>query len=103
MKALREQLLMAAEKCICRHAFPSNALHLFDPDCAIVACNNHEMGAKVKKACQAGCIGCRICQNKFPASGCVVENFLSRIDYSKDTSELEAASQACPQKCFVKR
>ncbi|MDD7007764.1 MAG: RnfABCDGE type electron transport complex subunit B [Spirochaetales bacterium] len=96
------------EKCIgcrkCTTVCPTGVIKMIPASAKmVVACNNHEMGAKVKKACQAGCIGCRICQNKFPASGCVVENFLSRIDYSKDTSELEAASQACPQKCFVKR
>lgn len=96
------------DKCIgckkCTTVCPTGVIKMIPASATmVVACNNHEMGAKVKKNCQVGCIGCKICQNKFPSSGCVVENFLSKIDYSKDTSDLEAASQACPQKCFVKR
>jgi len=68
-----------------------------------VSCNNHESGAKVRKICKVGCIGCKICQVKFPASGCKVESFLSTIDYAADHSELDKASEACPQKCIVKR
>ena len=96
------------DKCIgckkCTTVCPTGVIKMIPASATmVVACNNHEMGAKVKKNCQVGCIGCKICQNKFPSSGCVVENFLSKIDYSKDTSDLESASEACPQKCFVKR
>ena len=63
----------------------------------------HEAGGKVRKICKAGCIGCKICENKFPASGCHVESFLSGIDYPGDAAALDAAAGACPQKCIVRR
>ena len=69
----------------------------------VVACNNHENGAKVRKECKVGCIGCKICQAKFPTSGCRVDDFLSVIDYSKDGIDTSAAAEACPQKCIVRR
>lgn len=75
---------------------PASATH-------VVACNNHEAGGKVRKICKAGCIGCKICENKFPASGCHVESFLSGIDYPGDADALDAAAGACPQKCIVRR
>ncbi|MFA6687862.1 MAG: RnfABCDGE type electron transport complex subunit B [Sphaerochaetaceae bacterium] len=67
----------------------------------VVACNNHESGAKVRKACSVGCIGCKICENKFPESGCKVVNFLSEIDYSSSQAQIVDAANACPQKCIV--
>lgn len=73
---------------------PASATH-------VVACNNHQAGAKVRKACSVGCIGCKICQVKFPESGCKVENFLSTIDYAAAQKQIEEAAAACPQKCIV--
>jgi len=96
------------DKCIgcgkCTTVCPTMVMKLIPASAQyVVACNNHEMGAKVKKACQVGCIGCKICQVKVPDSGCKVENFLSTIDYAADTSGLEKAAALCPQKCFEKR
>lgn len=67
----------------------------------VVACNNHESGAKVRKACSVGCIGCKICENKYPESGCKVVNFLSEIDYSLPQTQIVDAAAACPQKCII--
>ena len=57
----------------------------------VVACNNHEPGALVRKECKVGCIGCRLCQNKVESSPFVVEDNLSSVDYSKDMSILLSA------------
>lgn len=65
-----------------------------------VACNSTEKGAALKKYCQAGCLGCRICQKKSPGAGFVIENFLAKIDYSQ-SGERETAQKACPSKCIV--
>lgn len=73
---------------------PASATH-------VVACNNHESGAKVRKACSVGCIGCKICENKFPESGCKVVNFLSEIDYASAQTQIAEAAAACPQKCII--
>jgi electron transport complex, RnfABCDGE type, B subunit len=96
------------EKCIgckkCTAVCPNGVIRMIPYSAEyVIPCNNHEMGAKVKKACQVGCIGCKICQVKFPESGCTVENFLSSIDYSKELKDIEAAAAACPQKCIHKR
>ena len=66
-------------------------------------CNNHESGAKVRKECKVGCIGCKICEVKVPSSGCKVTSFLSSIDYSADHSNIAQAAELCPQKCIVKK
>jgi Na+-translocating ferredoxin:NAD+ oxidoreductase RNF subunit RnfB len=67
-----------------------------------IACNNHDAGGKVRKICSVGCIGCKICENKFPASGCKVVDFLSEIDYASPMSQIVDAAEACPVKCIVK-
>ena len=67
----------------------------------VVACNNHDKGAIVRKICSVGCIACKICEKKYPASGCVVTDNLSVIDYSKPSDEIEGAAAACPTKCII--
>lgn len=102
------QIVVDKEKCIgckkCTTVCPNGVIKMLPYSAEyVVPCNNHEMGAKVKKACQVGCIGCKICQVKFPESGCVVENFLSHIEYDKVGKDIEGAMAACPQKCIKKR
>lgn len=96
------------DKCIgcrkCTSICPTGAIRMIPASAShVVACNNHESGAKVRSKCKVACIGCRICENKFPSSGCHVERFLSTIDYAKDHSQLAEAASACPQKCIVER
>ncbi len=69
----------------------------------IVACNNHQNGAQVRKACQVGCIGCRICQMKVEGSPFTVESFLSVNDYHAPQEAAAKAAELCPQKCIIKR
>lgn len=68
----------------------------------IVKCNNKDKGAAVNKACKAGCIGCKICETKFPECGIKVEDNLASVIDSKNIEALEAAAQACPKKVIVK-
>jgi Na+-translocating ferredoxin:NAD+ oxidoreductase RNF subunit RnfB len=67
----------------------------------MVACNSTDKGGIVKKYCEVGCIGCKLCEKKSPEGGFYVENFLAKIDYSKDGDRLEA-SEACPTKCIIR-
>lgn len=102
------QIVVDKEKCIgckkCVVACPNGVIKMIPYSAEfVIPCNNHEMGARVKQACKVGCIGCKICQVKFPGSGCTVDNFLSHIDYSSPCEEIEEAAAACPQKCIVKR
>lgn len=66
-----------------------------------IACNSTAPGAVVRKICQVGCIACKICEKKFPDSGCTVVNFLSEIDYGKPMTQIGEAAAACPTKCIV--
>lgn len=101
-------IVVDKEKCIacgkCTQVCPNGVIKLVPYSAEyVVACNNHESGAKVRQACQVGCIGCKICQVKVESSPFVVENFLSRNDYGKDQSAAAAAAELCPRKCIVKR
>ncbi len=66
-----------------------------------VACNSTDKAGKVRKYCKVGCTGCTLCVKKSPEGGFIVENFLSRIDYSKN-SERKLAVEKCPPKCIIK-
>ncbi|MDD4219395.1 MAG: RnfABCDGE type electron transport complex subunit B [Sphaerochaetaceae bacterium] len=66
-----------------------------------IACNSLDKGGVVRKICSVGCIGCKICEKKFPDSGCTVTNFLSEIDYESPMTQIGEAAQACPTSCIV--
>ena len=63
-----------------------------------VLCNSHDKGAQVRKYCQIGCIGCRICQKTAPEAY-VVEDELARVVCGRD-GEAAAAVAKCPTKCI---
>jgi Na+-translocating ferredoxin:NAD+ oxidoreductase RNF subunit RnfB len=62
-------------------------------------CSSTDKGAQVKKYCEVGCIGCKLCAKKSPEGGYVIENFLSRIDYAQSGDRSEGAA-ACPTNCI---
>ncbi|MDE6026043.1 MAG: RnfABCDGE type electron transport complex subunit B [Lachnospiraceae bacterium] len=64
---------------------------------AIVECNSKDFGKDVKASCQAGCIGCGICQKNCPESAITIENHLAVIHYDKCTG-----CGTCKEKCPVK-
>lgn len=96
------------EKCIgckkCVAVCPNGVIRMVPYSAEyLVACNSTESGAKVRKSCQRGCIGCRICVNKVDSSPFVVENNLSRNDYSKNQENAAKAAELCPAKCIIRR
>lgn len=102
------QIIVDKEKCIgckkCTLVCPNQVIRMRPyKDEYVVPCNNREMGAKVKKACQVGCIGCKICQLKFPDSGCIVEDNLCYVYQDKVGDGIEGAMEKCPSKCIKKR
>ncbi|MFH1478884.1 MAG: RnfABCDGE type electron transport complex subunit B [Candidatus Omnitrophota bacterium] len=67
-----------------------------------VKCSSKDKILATKDACKAGCIGCKVCE-KLSKGAFIVEDNLSRLDYSKVDSlaSLELSSQKCPTKCIV--
>lgn len=101
-------IVVDKEACIgcgkCTAVCPNHVIKLVPYNAEyIVACNNHEPGGKVRKICQVGCIGCKICQTKVPGSPFAVTDFLSVNDYHAPQEAAPAAAEACPQKCIIKR
>lgn len=68
-----------------------------------VACSSTDKAKVTKTNCSVGCIGCRICERKFPDSGFIVTDNLSVLDYTVQNGEQqEGAAQACPPKCIIR-
>ncbi len=102
----KDNIMVDPEKCIgckkCTLVCPTQVIKMIPyRGSHAIACNNHDKGAVVRKICSVGCIACKICERKFPNSGCTVTDNLSQIDYEKDSDQIEDAAQACPTKCIV--
>ena len=69
---------------------PEKARHL-------VSCSSFDKGKDVKAACQAGCIGCKLCMKACEYEAIAVDNNLAYIDYSKCTNCGKCA-EVCPVK-----
>lgn len=100
-------IVVDADKCTgcgkCTQVCPNGVIRLIPRSATYaVACNSHDNGAKVRKACDAGCIGCKICETKFPESGFKVEDFLAVSDYKAPAEEAEKAAQGCPRKIITR-
>jgi len=68
-----------------------------------VACSSKDKAKVTKSLCKVGCIGCRICERKFPDAGFVVADNLSVLEYNNGTGEQRAeAAAACPPKCIIR-
>ena len=101
-------IVVDKEKCIgcgkCTAVCPNHVIRMVPyAQEWICACNNHEPGGKVRKACPVGCIGCKMCETKVADSPFKVESFLSSNDWNMDQSNAAAAAEVCPQKCIVRR
>lgn len=101
-------LVVDKERCIgckkCTKVCPNGVIKMVPYSAEyIVACNNHESGAKVRTYCHKGCIGCKMCELKVENSPFKVDNFLSSNNYALDQSSAAKAAEICPKKCIVKR
>lgn len=63
----------------------------------LVACGSNDFGKDVKAVCQAGCIGCKMCERNCEFDAIYVENNIAHIDYDKCTN-----CGKCKEKCPVK-
>lgn len=87
------------EKCIgcmaCAAACPRGIIESvpYDQD-IVVACSSKEKGAALRKFCDIGCIGCKMCEKVCEHDAIHVVDNLAVIDYSKCVS-----CGACAEKC----
>jgi Na+-translocating ferredoxin:NAD+ oxidoreductase subunit B len=65
-----------------------------------VLCSSKDKGPIVKKACQVGCIGCRMCL-KLAGDSFEMDGFLALRNYEIPV-ENELIVEKCPGKCIVK-
>lgn len=93
--AVDKEVCIGCKKCV--EICPTGVMQMIPYDADYyVACNSLDKGAAVRKTCTVGCIGCKICEKKFPESGFVVNNFLSKLNYDSKGEGRDGAMEACP-------
>jgi len=65
-----------------------------------VFCSSKDKGPIVKKACEVGCIGCRVCTKFAEDDAITMDGFLAIVDYDKPLDNEEVAGK-CPGKCII--
>ncbi|MBR2043348.1 MAG: RnfABCDGE type electron transport complex subunit B [Clostridia bacterium] len=91
-------LCRACGKCI--SACPKKLISFVPASSKVkVLCHSNDKGAKVMKACEAGCIGCTKCVKVCEFDAIKVENFLAVIDPKKCTS-CGKCKEVCPRGCI---
>ena len=87
---------------LCLSACPKHLIYLIpvEADYAVL-CSSSESGKETRAACEAGCIGCRICEKKCEAGAITVVNNLATINYDLCTG-CGACAEACPRKIIKK-
>ncbi|MDD6858853.1 MAG: RnfABCDGE type electron transport complex subunit B [Lachnospiraceae bacterium] len=90
------------EKCVacgkCVATCPKRLIELIPYESKhMVKCNSQDKGKDVKAVCQAGCIGCKMCEKQCESDAIHVENNIAHIDYDKCTG-----CGKCAEKCPVK-
>lgn len=96
------------DKCIgceiCVAVCPTGSMKMIPAETQwFVACNSTDKAKVTKSLCSVGCIGCRICERKYPDAGFIVTENLSVLDYTvKNGEQQAAAADACPPKCIIR-
>ncbi len=82
----------------CAAVCPRKTIALIPASATVsVNCSSRDRGAFVRSVCEAGCIGCRLCEKKCQHDAIHVADNLARIDYDKCTRCGECAA-VCPRK-----
>ncbi len=89
-------------KCVgcgaCANICPKGLIAVLkDKPTAFVNCASKDKGAVVRNVCDAGCIGCKICEKKCEFDAIHVEDNLAKVDADKCTA-CGACTEACPKK-----
>ena len=99
MKVIDGCAIVNADKCTgcmaCAAACPKGLIQKvpYHED-IVVACSSRDKGADVRKICDIGCIGCKICEKNCPNDAIHVIDNLAVIDYAKCDS-----CGICAEKC----
>jgi Na+-translocating ferredoxin:NAD+ oxidoreductase RNF subunit RnfB len=91
---------ISCEKCVA--ICPTKVIRMipYDAD-VIVACNSKDKGKDTKSKCKVGCIGCQICDKKFPEAGYKITDNLSVVGYTlRGPGRLDAVEK-CPTKSIL--
>ncbi|MCL1819786.1 MAG: RnfABCDGE type electron transport complex subunit B [Oscillospiraceae bacterium] len=97
-----EVAVVDSEKCtgctLCIEACPNNiiAMSPYEADVQI-CCVSTDKGGLLRKICEIGCVGCRMCEKVCKHDAIHVENNLASIDYSKCNNCGDCAEK-CPRK-----
>ncbi len=100
-------IVVDRSKCVgcgkCSEVCPNKVIRLIPASARYaVACNSRDKGADVRKKCDVGCIGCKICEVKYPQSGFKVDGNLSVYDNKTCTEDTVKAMEACPKKIIYR-
>ena len=86
----------------CLSACPKHLIHLLPRTASYaVLCSSGASGKETRTVCEAGCIGCRICEKKCEAGAIRVENNLATINHDLCTG-CGACAEACPRRIIKK-
>ncbi len=100
---INKEICISCGKCL--EVCPTGVIKMIPYDADyMVACNSKDKAKITKNNCSVGCIGCRICEKKFPDAGFTVSENLTILDYTKvdRSAQRDEAAQKCPPKCIIK-
>lgn len=83
---------------MCRDTCPKQLITMVPAGASVtIPCASAEKGGIVRKACESGCIGCKLCEKACEHDAVHVVNDLASIDYSKCVG-CGACAEKCPRK-----
>lgn len=83
---------------VCVESCPRGLIELIPYDNQYwVSCSTHDKGAAVRKACEVGCIGCKLCEKACQYDAIHVIDNVAKIEYDKCTN-CGACAEKCPRK-----
>ncbi len=89
---------------VCTRTCPQHIISLVDDvEKVVVTCSNRDKGAKTRKVCSNGCIGCKKCEKVCSTGAIKVENNVAVIDYSKcpECSDFGICARECTTGCIM--